>query len=372
MIQRIGSLVKKEFIQVGRDRRTLAMVLTMPVMMLFIFGYALSTDVRNIPTAVWDASRSSESRALIDSFLQTGYFSMRYYVEGYQEMARLIDGGQAKAGLVIPQDYALRLERREVAPVQFLIDGSDPSVAIPALSYANIIAQARSSQLLTQRFAGRAVEMPIDFQPRVLYNPNMESLIFNIPGLIGLILQQFTILLTAFAIVRERELGTMEQLVVTPIRPLELIIGKLLPYILIAFADVITVLLVATLIFGVPMKGSVLLLLVLSSVFLMFSLGIGILISTVSETQFQAMQMAFIVVLPTILLSGFMFPIEAMPPPAQWLAAVVPLTYFLRIIRGIVLRGVGIEYLWYEVGILAIVGVVTLLISAARMRRRLG
>lgn len=372
MRQRIASIVRKEFIQIRRDRRTLAMVLLMPLFQLLIFGYAIATDVRNVSTAIWDSSRTPESRALISSFEQSGYFTIRYLAESYADMTRLIDSGRAKVGLVIPADYATQLQRNETATVQLLLDGSDPSISIQTLAGANLIAQAKTIEIVGERFGSRGLQLPLELRPRVWYNPDMESVIFNVPGLVGIILQMLTTLLTAFAIVRERELGTMEQLIVTPIRPLELIIGKLLPYIAIAYADVILVLATAMLFFGMPMRGSLPLLLALCSVFLMFSLGIGLLISTVSSSQFQAMQMSFMTLLPTILLSGFIFPIEAMPIGAQWLSAVVPLTYFLRIVRGIVLKGVGIEYLWTDVAVLAAIGSITLLASAARLRQRLG
>lgn len=371
MLQRILSLTAKEFIQIRRDRRTLVMILIVPVIQLFIFGYALSTEVRNISTAVWDASHSRQSRDLIAAFRESAFFFFNYYAANYEEVAQHIESGRAKVALVIPPDYASRIEGDQTVSVQFFVDGSDPTVAVHAVSYASIITQARSVELLSHRLRGEAPKSPLLLETRVWYNPGMESVVFNVPGLMGVILQMMTVMLTAQAIVRERELGTIEQLNVAPLRPLELILGKLLLYIAIGYVQIILILIAAVTLFAMPMRGSVLLLLLLCSVFLTFSLGIGLLISTVSKTQFQAMQMGFLTQIPSILLSGFIFPIETMPQIAQWIAAIIPLTYFLHIIRGIVVKGVGIEYLWTDVLVLAVIGVVTLLLSASRVQRTL-
>lgn len=371
MWQRIMSIIVKEFIQFRRDRRTFLIIMIMPVIQLLIFGYALSTEIKNIPTVVWDSSNTAQSRALIDSFQQTKYFAMESFVSSYEEITHHLDGGLAKAALVIPSDYATRLERRETAKVQFFVDGSDPNTGMTAVSYASLITQDKNIDLLSSKLGGHSIEPAISLEPRVWYNPNMEAVAFNIPGLIGVVLQMLTTLLTSFAIVRERETGTMEQLITSPLKPYELIIGKLVPYILVAYADIIMILLVATLVFRVPVHGSILLLLALSSVFLMFSLGIGILISTVSKNQFQAMQLAWTTQIPAILLSGFIFPVEAMPRLAQLISYFIPLTYFLHIVRGIILKGVGIEYLWRDAAILAVIGILTLFFSVTRLRKTL-
>lgn len=371
MWQRIWSIAVKELIQLRRDRRSLAMVIVIPLVQLCIFGYALSTDVKNIPLALWDSSNTPESRELAQSFRQTGFFSIDYYGSSYDDVTALIDSNAAKVALIIPPDYSRKLNRGEQATVQLLVDGSDPMVGTQALSYASLIAQARSVEIVAQRRGGQQPNMPVSLEPRVWYNPGMQSATFYLPGLVGIILQMFTALLTAFAIVRERETGTIEQLNVTPLRRGELVVAKLAPYVLIAYTQVIVVLTAAVVVFGMPMRGSLALLLALTSLFLMFSLGIGLFISTVSKTQFQAMQLTFMVMLPSIMLSGFLFPIESMPPVARWISALLPLTYFLRIVRGIVVKGVGIEYLWGDAAVLAAMGVLTLLLAASRLRKTL-
>jgi ABC-2 type transport system permease protein len=371
MRQRILSIIVKEFIQLRRDRRTFVLIILLPAIQLLIFGYALSTEIKNIPTAVWDASKTSQSRALLDSFRNTEYFALNYYLTSYEEVAHHIDGGFAKVALIIPSDYATRLERRETAALQLFIDGSDPTIGNIAIANANLIVQAKNADLMVTKLGGHTIEPAISIEPRVWYNPSMEAVAYNVPGLVGVVLQMITILLTAFAIVRERETGTIEQLITSPIKPYELIIGKLIPYIFIAYIDVIVILLVATFVFNMPFHGNILLLLILTSVFLMYSLGIGIFISTVSRNQFQAMQLAWGTQIPSILLSGFFFPVDAMPRLAQWISYLIPLTYFLHIIRGVILKGTGIEYLWKDVVILGVIGVITLFFSITRLHKTL-
>ncbi len=370
MIQRISSIILKEFIQLKRDRRTFAIILFMPMVQLLIFGYALSTDVKHIPTAVWDASNTPQSRSFIDAFRQTEFFDVDYYVSNYAEITRRIDGGEAKAALVIPSNYATLVERREPTSIQFFVDGSDPTTATRALFYANLIAQAKNTEILSSRLS-RPVEPAVALESRVWYNPGLEAVAFNVPGLIGVVLQMLTILLTAFAIVRERETGTMEQLITSPLKSWELIVGKLIPYILVAYADVVMILSIAVFVFHVPVHGNIFLLLALTSVFLMYSLGIGILVSSVSKTQFQACQLAWAPQIPAVLLSGFFFPVEAMPRLAQIISYFIPLTYFLHMIRGILLKGVGLEYLWRDVAILGAIGSLTLIFAITRLRKTL-
>jgi len=271
---------------------------------------------------------------------------------------------------VIPPEYSNHLHRGETAPVQFFTDGSEPTSGIQALANASLIVQAKGAELMSKAQLSE-VALPISLQPRVWYNPAMQSSIFYLPGLVGLILQMLTVMLTAFAIVRERENGTIEQLNVTPLRRGELIVGKLIPYIIISYAQVILVLVTAVVVFSMPIRGNLLLLLALTALFLMFSLGIGLFISTISRTQFQAMQASVMILLPSIILSGFIFPVESMPKVAQWIAAILPLTYYLRIVRGIVVKGIGMEYLWQDTVILAAMGVLTLVIASSRVRKTL-
>lgn len=369
------AIIKKEILQIKRDRPSLAIAFALPLMMLILFGYAVTTDVEHISLAVMDLDKTKESRDLIDAFGNSGYFNVDFYVNGYKKIESLIDGGKVSAGLVIPHGYAKALSRGEEAQVQLFVDGSDPLVAKTALNTAQILAQVQSVRLKNEA-AGKAglpgiIRAGIDFRPRVWYNPEMKSVKFNIPGLIGLIMQNITIMLTAFALVRERERGTLEQLIVTPVKPAELIVGKLIPYIFIAFFDVTAVLLVGTFWFKVPVNGSVLLLMSISFFFLLSALGIGLLISTVAKTQLQAMQVTMALILPSVLLSGFMFPRNAMPVVIQWIGYVFPITYFLEVLRGIMLKGVGLEYLWRQAFILAFFGAGILVFAALRFKKKI-
>jgi ABC-2 type transport system permease protein len=371
VFQRIVSVALKEFLQLRRDRRSLIILMAIPLIQLFIFGYALSTDIKNIPLALWDASKTPQSRDLVASFSQTEFFSVNYYASGYEEINRLIESGTVKVALIIPADYASQLEKGRTAQVQLFIDGSDPTVSIQALSYASLITQQKAVELIAARRGGQAIDLPLVAEPRVWYNPSMQSIIFNVPGLVGVIMQMVTTMLTAFAVVREKETGTIEQLNVTPLRRGELIVGKLVPYVIIGYAQMVLVLLIAVLVFGMVIHGSLWLLLGLTSVFLLFTLGTGLLISTVSATQFQAQQLSFVTLLPAILLSGFIFPIESMPIVVQWISKVIPLTYYLHIVRGIVVKGIGFEYLWADVLVLALMGIAVIALAASRLRKTL-
>jgi ABC-2 type transport system permease protein len=373
-LTRIFSIVRKEFIQISRDPRTLAITFIMPIMLLFLLGYAATNDVRNVPLAVLDQSKSEQSRALLDAFRATDYFSLAYEANSEQELARLIDGGQAKTGLIIPPDYD-KISRGQAVSVAFIIDGSDPTVAGGALSAATLLGQTQSVELQVQRLSRQSVGgMPVttvDVRSQVWYNPDMVSAYFMIPGMIGMILQMMTTLLTSVAIVRERERGTIEQLIVTPIRSWELLVGKLVPYIVIAFGDALEVLILGTLWFHVPVRGNIGLLLGLAALFVMTTLSIGLFISTIAHTQQEAMLTTFMTILPTIFLSGFFFPVAAMPQFLQWVSAVIPLKYFLVIVRSIVLKGVGLPLLLTETGTLAVMGVVMMAVASSRFRKRL-
>src|SRR5512136_709138 len=351
MAIRIFSIIRKEFIQISRDPRTLAITFIMPIMLLFLLGYAATNDVRNVPLAVLDQSKSPQSRALLNAFRATGYFSLAYEAESEQELARLIDGGQAKTGLIIPPDYD-KTSRGQATSVAFVIDGSDPTVAGGALSAATLLGQTQSVKLQVQRLSrqslGGTPTTTVDVRSQVWYNPDMVSAYFMIPGMIGMILQMMTTLLTAVAIVRERERGTIEQLIVTPIRSWELLVGKLMPYVVIAFGDALEVLILGTLWFHVPVRGNIGLLLGLAALFVMTTLSIGLFISTIARTQQEAMLTTFMTILPTIFLSGFFFPVAAMPQFLQWVSAIIPLKYFLIIVRSIVLKGVGLQLLLPE------------------------
>lgn len=347
--KRLMTITKKEFIHIKRDRPSLVIALMMPIMMLLLFGFAVNTDVNNVDLVVYDGSRTSESRELIGKFTNSSYFRFYGEVDSQKDVEEYIAMGKVKAGLVIPPEYTKELRRNSPAEIQVLVDGSDPTIARTAMSYSSIIGNnyslklkeinAKKSGTINKQGAG------INFKPFVLYNPTLESSKFNVPGVIGLILQNITVILTSFAMVREREKGTIEQLIMTPVSSLELILGKLIPYTIIGFWDMLVALLLGNLIFGVTIKGSTLLLVLLGTLFLICSLAMGMLISTVAKTQLQAMQASIALLLPSVLLSGFMFPREAMPKFVYLLGNLLPLTYFLEILRGIIVKGVGITYL---------------------------
>ncbi len=375
MLTRIFSIIRKEFIQIRRDPRTLAIAFMMPIMQLFLLGYAVTNDVRNVPLAVFDQSRSPYSRQLLDAYRAADYFVLAFDVDSEKELAQLIDSGQAKAGLVIPPDYGDQIAAGQTAQVAFVIDGSDPTVAGTALSSANLIGQSKATRLQVERLAraglGGALTQAIDVRTQVWYNPDMVSSYFMIPALIGMILQVMTTVLTSTAIVRERERGTIEQLIVTPIRSWELIVGKMVPYVAIAFADALEVLVVGMIWFKIPMRGSIPLLLALCALYVMTTLSIGLLVSTVAHTQQEALMLSFFTLLPMIFLSGFFFPISSMPQLLQWISVIIPLKYFLVIVRSIVLKGVGFTLLTQEVFALIVFGVVLMALAASRFRKRL-
>lgn len=372
---RLLSLIRKEFIQIVRDRRTLYLALAIPIIMLFLLGYAATNDVRNIPLVVLDRDRSAASRSLLDAYRAADYFTLAYTVDTGEEMRALIDEGLARAGVIIPPDFSETITAGRTAQVAFILDGSDPTVANTALAAATLIGQAHSTSLLVERLAARgqagALRPPLEVRTQVLYNPALTSANYMIPGMIGMILQFMATLLTATSIVRERERGTIEQLIVTPIRPWELVVGKLTPYVIIAFVDMLEVLTLGVLLFRFPINGSLLLLLLLAALFLVTTLGIGLLISTLANTQQEAMLTTMFTIMPSIFLAGFFFPLAAMPRVLQWISYVIPLRYFLIIVRGIIIKGVGIEALWREVLALAIMGVVVMAAAAVRFKKRL-
>ena len=372
---RLWSLIRKEFIQIIRDPRTLLIMFVMPVIMLFLLGYAATNDVRNISIVVIDQDHSTAARELISAYRAADYFHIDYEVDSVAEMKTMIDRGQARAGLIIPPDYGRRLAGHEAAQVAFVLDGSDPTVAATALSAATLIGQMKSTAVLRATLEARgqagAVDPPVEVRTQVWYNPDLVGAYFMIPGLIGMILQFLAVLLTSTAIVRERERGTIEQLIITPIRPWELIVGKLAPYALIAFFELLEILIIGTLWFNVPINGDLGLLLALSGLFLVTTLGIGLLISTIAKTQFEAMLIAMVIQLPSIFLSGFFFPIAAMPPFLQAVSYLVPLRYFLIIVRAVLIKGVGLDAVLPEVIALIIFGVVVMGVASLRFRKRL-
>ncbi|MFN8636916.1 MAG: ABC transporter permease [Chloroflexota bacterium] len=372
---RIGAIVRKEFLQIRRDRRALGIILMLPAMQLLLLGYAINTVVDHLATIVFDESQTPESRSLLAALENTTYFDVTRAARSQAEALRAIDDGSAKVAVMIPPDFGQKALRGEQALAQMVVDGSDPNVAQTALFAGGVVAEVQSVQLLgglVQRM-GRALPAGgIELRPVVLYNPSMLSVQFMIPGLVGMILQFQTLLLTSLAIVREREDGTLEQLIVTPIRPIELMLGKVIPYVCTALAASALALALGRFLFGVAVVGSLPLLFGLSLLFLTGSLGMGLLVSTISSTQRQAMQVALFIMLPSIMLSGFIFSRDGMPWIIRQLSLLIPLTFFLQILRGVILKGVGIDVLWSQTLSLAVFGVAVFSLSASRFRKRLG
>ncbi len=374
-LRRLVSLIRKEFIQIVRDPRTLAITFIMPVMQIFLLGYAATNDVRNVPLAVWDQDRSWASRQLLDAYRAADYFHLDYDAGNEDELRRLIDSGAARAGLIIPPDYSTRIASGQTAQVAMIVDGSDPTIANTALSAATMIGQTKATNLLVERAASRGqsavAQLPVEVRTQVWYNPDLLSTYYMIPALIGLILMMMTTLLTSTSIVRERERGTIEQLIVTPLRSVELVVGKLTPYVLIAMIDMAEIIGAGVLIFGVPINGSLPLLLLLAGLFLVSTLGLGLFVSTLANTQQEAMLTSMFFLLPAIFLSGFFFPLAGMPWYLQAFSYVIPLRYFLIITRGIMLKGVAIDVLWNQVIALGIFAIVIMGSAALRFRKRL-
>jgi ABC-2 type transport system permease protein len=372
MNPRLLAITRKELIHILRDPRTLGVMFLIPVVQLVLLGLSATSDVRHLNTAVYDADRTPQSRALLEAYRASDYFALNYFVGSEKELGELLDRGDIRAAMIIPSGYADELARGETAQVAFLLDGSDPAVAGTANAAAQAVGQAQSTKLIQQKLGVDVTDLGgIEIRPRVWYNPDLKSSNYMIPALIGLILQFITILFTAQTIVREREQGTIEQLVVTPIRSWELIVGKLIPYIGIAFFNLAEILVLGVIFFGVPIRGSLLLLVVTSFLFLLTTLGLGIFISTIAKSQQEAMLITFMLNLPGIFLSGFFFPIEAMPLPLQFLSFFIPLRYMLIILRGIVLKGVGLESIMSPVVALAVFGVLILIGASLRFRKSL-
>ncbi len=374
MNSRLISIIRKEFIQIVRDPRTLIISLVIPIMQLFLLGYAATTDVKNIPLAVWDQNRTPASRALLDAFRAADYFVIAYDIGSQRDVQTLIESGRVRAALIIPPDYDRRILNGE-AQVSIILDGSDATSGSTALSAARLIGQAYATKVLMESAArlGRAAsaQPPLEVRTQVWYNPDLISAYFMIPGVIGMILYALTTMLTATTIVRERERGTIEQLIVTPIRPWELVVGKILPYVVLAFFDTFEVLVIGHWWFGVPVRGDLGLTIGTSGLLLLSSLGIGLFASTMANTQQEAMLTVWMTLLPSLFLSGFFFPLEAMPQFLQIVSYLFPLRYYLIVIRALLLKGVGAAPIQDQIVALAIFGVLIMLAAALRFRKRL-
>lgn len=360
-------MVWKEFVQMRRDRLTLGIMVGIPALQLVLYGYAIQTEVRHLPTVVLDEARTADSRALVQAILNTGNFDLHGAVASRAEVARHIGAGTARAAIVIPPDFSVQLRRGHPATAQVIVDAADPLASSAAIAAATQAGAAHA-----QAVAGtRAPPLPIDVRVRPWYNPTLRSAVYIVPGLVGVLLSLTMVIITAMAVVREREVGTLEQLIVTPITRTSLIVGKLAPFVLVGLVQTTVVLVLGAVLFGVPVRGSVALLYGVTVIFIVASLALGLLFSTMVRTQGQAQQMGMMYLLPNILLSGFMFPREAMPPLAQWVGALLPLTYFLQVLRGILLKDVGLAALWPQVLALAGFAVVLVSLTVTRFRKTL-
>jgi ABC-2 type transport system permease protein len=373
--QRFLAIIKKEFIQISRDKFSMRAPIGMTIMMMVLFGYAVNTEVDQIATAIFDQSQTQQSREYIDQFKSTGCFMVTYSVTSEDELNELLDSGKVKTGLIIPSDFARDLKSNKNSEPLLIIDGTDPTLARTALS-SGVMISNNYSQDVRQKYLdlkGMAdMKAPgVSLNTKVRYNPNMDNNKFTIPGLVGLILQNITVMLTAFAMVREKERGTIEQLIVTPIKPIELILAKLIPYIIIGYGAFLLALGICRWWFKVEILGSLLLLLLLGALFVICALGIGMLISTFARNQSQAMQFTIIIILPSVLLSGFVFPLEAVPVWIRPISFIIPLSYFMRIDRGIILKGVGMNYLWQDTLALLIFLVIILMAAIKRFKKSL-
>jgi ABC-2 type transport system permease protein len=372
---RLMSVIRKEFIQIWRDPRTLALVIAIPVIELLMMGYAATNDIRNVPLAVFDQDRGPAARELLDAYRAADYFLLSYDVSSEDELLDLIDGGEASAGLIIPPGYSALIRGGGTAQVAFVLDGSDPTAASTSLSAAQFIAQEHATTVLSNRLSrlskSVSTEMPLEVRTQVWYNPDMISSHFMVPGVIGMILSGLTSVLTATAVVRERERGTIEQLIVTPIRSWELIVGKIIPYVVLAFMNTLEVLAIGSWLFEVPIRGDLGVILLLSGLFVLSGLGIGLLVSTTANTQQEAMLTAFMTLLPSVFLSGFFFPLDAMPKILQLISNVIPLRYYLTIIRSLLIKGVEMSVLRDEILALSIFALAIMALSALRFRKRL-
>jgi ABC-2 type transport system permease protein len=372
---RIAAISRKEFLHVVRDVRSLGMAIAIPLLMLMLFGYALTLDVDDVPLVVWDQSGTTRSRELTAVFDGSRYFTVRRYVRNYREVERAIDTGEALGALVIPRDYAQRLDGGRNAPVQLIVDGGDSNTATIALGYASVVTQSYAQQIVLTAMNRRGVpdmRVPLDVRPRVWFNADLQSKNFIVPGLIAVLMMVIAALMTSLTVAREWEQGTMEQLISTPVKGPELIIGKLIPYFVIAMIDVIVAVILGKFLFQVPFRGSIVLLFGISVVFLIGALSMGMLISINAKNQLIAGQLAMVATfLPSFLLSGFMFSIEIMPSAIQAVTYIVPARYFVTVLKAIYMKGVGLPLLLGEVALLSIYALVMCSLAMARFKKKL-
>lgn len=372
----IYEFIIKELLQFKRDKKMRAVVFMAPILQLILLGYAANMDVDIVHTAIFDQDRTSTSREFIKNFEESGYFAIDYYTTSYEEATELIDMGKTVVVIVIPKDFEKNLNRRETVSVQTLFEGSDGNTSSIALGYIQGITNRYSKKIVTETKDKYGVNLALSGsltpEVRVWYNPEMKTRNYMVPGIMGLILMITTLSLMSMAVVREREIGTLEQLIVTPIKSFQLLLGKLIPFTMIGFIVLVIVMLIMTQWFGIVVRGNPLFLLFTALLFVLSNLGLGLFISTVSKTQQQAMMASvFAVMMPMIYLSGFAFPIENMPKVVQYITHLIPLKYFITILRGIVLKGIGFSALWVETLILFGMGAGILVISSLRFSKKI-
>jgi len=373
MIERLKQMLNKEFIQIFRDPRMRSILFVVPIFQTFIFGYAVTTDVKHIKTGVYDRDRSQDSRAVLDAFAESGYFDLVSDIKNEKEIARALDSGEVMMVINIPEDFSEKSKSGNGGPLQVIIDGTDGNTTSIVQNYVSKVIGSLSQKIFQEQHIKRngplAFNKTITLQSRAWFNENLESRNFYIPGIITTIMTLVTLTMTSMSIVREKEIGTIEQILVTPIRKFEFILGKTIPFSIIALFDVIAILTVAYFWFEVPIRGSLALLFTAVGFYLLTILGIGFFISTISYTQQQAMMVTFFFYFPMVLLSGFLFPIANMPSSIQWLTYLNPLRYFITFIRSLFLKGVGIEILWPQITALAMMGLFTICLATRRFQK---
>ena len=375
MFRRLRHLIWKEFIQVLRDKKLRLFIFLPPIIQLIAYGYAINFDIKHVPTAIFDESHSAESRHLISRFTSSEYFAVKYFIHTEDELRRLIDENRVTMVLRIPYDFARQLKSAQSAPVQVIIDATDSNAALIVGRYASTVISDFSLTILQERLAGygatSGLTFPVTIEQRAWFNPNLISRYSFVPGVIAMVVMLVSLMLTALAVVREKEIGTIEQILVSPIRPVEFMLGKTIPFIVISLLDMTVIILVGVFWFEVPFRGSLTVLFLGAITFLFNSVGLGLFISTVSSTQQQAMMAGTFFFTPAILLSGLIFPIPNMPPFFQYLTYLDPLRYFVVVVQGIFLRGDNLATLWPQMAGMTVLGLTLLTLSVLRFRRRL-
>jgi len=375
MFRRIRHIIIKEFIQVWRDKKLRLFLIVPPLVQLLAYGYVINFDIKDVATAIFDESRTMESRELIQRFTSTDWFQVNYYLNSRQELLDLIDRGQITMALWIQWDFARQLRQGKTGHIQVIMDATDSNAALIVSGYASTVIGDYSQEQLVSRFQRRGVGwtgkpgIPLSLEARAWFNPNLISRYSMVPGVIAMVVLVISLMLTALAVVREKEIGTLEQILVTPIRSVELMLGKSIPFVLICLGDVLLVTLVGVLWFEVPFRGQIWVLLLGTVVFLFSSVGLGLLISTIAATQQQAMMAGNLVLTPAIMLCGLIFPIANMPPFFQYLTLLNPLRYFIIVVRGIFLKGAGIDLLWQEMAAMMVLGLIMLALAVLRFQK---